>query len=318
MTVPKPARDARRLTRAPLLICSLAVALCAGAGAAAAQEPAPPTDDGSTTAVEDDPTSPTEGSETPAPEEEGGTDDQGRGSGTRLVLENVSPRTIFSGANRKAEFRYETAGARADLKIEAVKSGSGKVLKTWTHNNAQPGEKHRLDWNGAPAGGGKTKGRHFFRVKIAGGEALSRKRADGKRNVKVYPAKFPVRGKHQYWDGWGAGRGHQGQDVGASCGTPMVAAKAGKVAYRGNDANGWGHYVVINVAKRAHLYSHLKRKARVGQGKEVKTGQRIGSVGASGNASGCHLHFELWNSRWPGGNATKGATKALKKWDKWS
>ena len=110
---------------------------------------------------------------------------------------------------------------------------------------------------------------------------------------------FPVLGKVSYGgfaNRFGGGRGHDGHDVFADCGTPLVAAAAGRVV----DAKfhgAAGNYVVIETAQgRHHFYAHLAREARVGAGDRVEAGQRLGSVGQSGNAWDCHLHFEVWTA----------------------
>ena len=56
------------------------------------------------------------------------------------------------------------------------------------------------------------------------------------------------------------------------------------------------------------------------EGDRVYTGQQIGTVGESGNASGCHLHFEIWSAPgwYEGGEFLRSVTKELKKWDSWS
>ena len=52
----------------------------------------------------------------------------------------------------------------------------------------------------------------------------------------------------------------------------------------------------------------------------MHTGQRIGQVGESGNASGCHLHMEEWTAPgwYQGGHFMRAITKHLKRWDRWS
>jgi len=320
----RSARGARRVGRAPLLIGLAVLAICTGGGVAAAQTPL--TDETTSTTAEatGDAGAGPDATEPPKDTVEGTTqsadDPATQRDGARLVRENVKPSTIFTSGLRKAKFTFETAGGTSDTVIEATKRGSGKVVQTWHRDGVQPGDPESVRWNGRKSGGGKAKGRYFFAVKSAGGGKISRKRADGKREVRVYPAKFPVRGRHQYWDGFGAGRNHQGQDVGANCGTTLVAAQAGKVAYKGYDGGGYGNYVIINVAGEPHaeVYGHLKRSASVRQGSNVKTGEKIGEVGATGNASGCHLHFEYWNGKYPDGNAQPSVTKKLKEWDGWS
>jgi murein DD-endopeptidase MepM/ murein hydrolase activator NlpD len=134
--------------------------------------------------------------------------------------------------------------------------------------------------------------------------------AGGKDNV------FPLPAKHSYGDGYGAGRGHQGQDVFAKCGKPIVAARAGRVEYR-DYQSGAGNYIVINGKNTArdYMYAHMKRRSPLRVGARVSIGDQIGKVGQTGNASGCHLHFELWRGDW---NGQPDVTRKLKKWDRYS
>jgi murein DD-endopeptidase MepM/ murein hydrolase activator NlpD len=113
---------------------------------------------------------------------------------------------------------------------------------------------------------------------------------------------FPVRGPHQYWDGFGAGRGHQGMDIGAACGTRLVAARTGRVEYRAYHGAA-GNYVVIDNrdSNTDFAYMHLAAPAPVRVGQSVAAGETIGRMGDTGNASGCHLHFEFWVGDWYGG-----------------
>lgn len=118
---------------------------------------------------------------------------------------------------------------------------------------------------------------------------------------------FPVRGKWTMGTGaaaYGAdrgGEGHQGQDVFAKCGTPLVAAEGGTVMARKYHERA-GNYVVIRVAgaNRSEAYMHLRKPALVKLNQKVKAGTQIGEVGDTGRADGCHLHFELWEGYWQG------------------
>lgn len=133
---------------------------------------------------------------------------------------------------------------------------------------------------------------------------------------------FPLPSKHTYGDGVGAGRGHDGQDLFAKCGRNLVAAHDGKVQRAEYDSSGYGYLFVLDVKGTGIdlVYAHLQKKPLVRKGEKVKAGQKIGKVGATGNASGCHLHFEMIKSPgfWEGGKPMRKVTKYLKTWDKYS
>lgn len=89
-------------------------------------------------------------------------------------------------------------------------------------------------------------------------------------------------------------RSHKGVDYAARTGTPVRASGDGKVIFRGRKG-GYGNVVILKHGSRySTLYAHLSkfnRKAR--SGSRVKQGQIIGYVGATGLASGPHLHYEF-------------------------
>jgi murein DD-endopeptidase MepM/ murein hydrolase activator NlpD len=131
---------------------------------------------------------------------------------------------------------------------------------------------------------------------------------------------FPLPSKHTYGDGFGAGRGHDGQDLFAKCGRKLVAANDGKIQKSERDGSGYGNVVVLDVkgVDIDLLYAHMKKR-NVKVGDKVDPGDKIGEVGATGNASGCHLHFEMHKGDfWNGGHAMRKVTKYLKEWDKTS
>ena len=111
---------------------------------------------------------------------------------------------------------------------------------------------------------------------------------------------FPVRGDFNWGQSgaqFGAGRSgrtHEGQDVFARTGTPLVAVRQGKVVETGNDG-GRGNYVAIHspAARHTYVYLHMNAPARVSPGEKVRTGQAVGQVGCTGSCFGTHLHFEV-------------------------
>jgi murein DD-endopeptidase MepM/ murein hydrolase activator NlpD len=88
-------------------------------------------------------------------------------------------------------------------------------------------------------------------------------------------------------------RFHAGIDFPASSGARVGAARAGVVTFAGWDAGGFGNLVVVRHRPGVRtFYAHLSRIA-VRRGAQVSAGQRLGAVGATGFATGPHLHLEL-------------------------
>jgi murein DD-endopeptidase MepM/ murein hydrolase activator NlpD len=115
------------------------------------------------------------------------------------------------------------------------------------------------------------------------------------RGTLGYPLANPVVTSSFGWRShpiFGDARLHAGIDLRGSVGTPVLAAGDGIVVYAAFQP-GYGNVVVIDHGRAvATLYAHQSRMGvRVGQ--TVKRGQVIGSVGATGYATGPHLHFEV-------------------------
>lgn len=91
---------------------------------------------------------------------------------------------------------------------------------------------------------------------------------------------------------------HAGIDIANAVGTPIYAAYAGTVVTAGwNRVPGrtGQHVVIANPDGERQLYGHLAR-IDVTVGQKVQIGQQIGAMGATGNVTGPHLHFETWRS----------------------
>ncbi|WP_157965204.1 murein hydrolase activator EnvC family protein [Euzebya rosea] len=91
------------------------------------------------------------------------------------------------------------------------------------------------------------------------------------------------------------GRNHNGIDIAAGSGSPIVAARGGTVTKAENwSGSGFGNVVII-----AHgnglttLYAHMSSIA-VSAGQSVSGGTYLGGMGCTGSCTGTHLHFEVW------------------------
>ncbi|MGW6742788.1 M23 family metallopeptidase [Streptomyces sp. NPDC055025] len=90
---------------------------------------------------------------------------------------------------------------------------------------------------------------------------------------------------------------HSGQDFAVPIGTAVHSVHGGTVvkagSYGAGDGPAYGNAIVIKHANGTYSqYAHLS-KIKVFVGQYVKTGQRIGLSGNTGNSSGPHLHFEI-------------------------
>ncbi len=96
--------------------------------------------------------------------------------------------------------------------------------------------------------------------------------------------------------------GHYGLDIAADYGSRVRAAGAGVVLFSGWKSNGGGYQVWVSHGSGLYTtYNHMSGVS-VGRGQRISEGQQVGRVGQSGNATGPHLHFEVWRGPvWDGG-----------------
>ncbi|MDD4953842.1 MAG: M23 family metallopeptidase [Candidatus Omnitrophica bacterium] len=115
-----------------------------------------------------------------------------------------------------------------------------------------------------------------------------------------YKRDFIIRNDSRGDGYFGAGRNgrrvHQGLDLSAKIGTPVLAARSGIVAVAKQN-NGMGKYVIIkHLGKMVTIYGHLSEICAV-KGQFVRQGQMIGRIGKTGNSNHPaiqpHLHFEV-------------------------
>lgn len=210
------------------------------------------------------------------------------------VPSSVAPqRIIFRFSGRRA--------VRTEIRISRLPGGSGggRIVKRILTGPLRPGRWYRRAWNGLDQ---KRRlvaaGRYRVRIGPVGGRLRTLSR------IRLHGHTFPVDGPHGvrgYVGVFGAGRTggriHEGFDVTADCGTPLVAVRSGTILKSAYDPELKGNYVVLKgrSERRTYLYAHLIRPAPVRAGQKVRAGRRIGTVGQTGNAAStpCHLHIEV-------------------------
>lgn len=157
---------------------------------------------------------------------------------------------------------------------------SGRVLAAEYVNN---GKSHQAVYYQAPneEGGyytpeGKSLRKQFLRAPLSFSRISS-----GFTNARFHPVL-------KKW------RAHKGIDYAAPTGTPVMATAGGTVSFAGTQ-RGYGKIIILEHSKKYDTaYGHLSRFAKgLHSGKRVNQGDVIGYVGATGLATGPHLHYEL-------------------------
>jgi murein DD-endopeptidase MepM/ murein hydrolase activator NlpD len=250
-----------------------------------------------------------------------------RSGGPSIDVDVQSPRAYFDAA-RPMRVTYVVHDSHAvNVQVELVREEDAAVIARWAPGEVAPDTPQALQWDGLAGGRVQRDGRYAFRVSAADATGLRASSAQSAEEPGLQADEFfflrhqfPVRGPHGFGESearFGGGRGHQGQDVFAACGTPIVAARGGTVKFKQYHSAA-GHYVVIDGEKTGvdYSYMHLREAALVNKGDRVRTGQLIGYLGQTGRASACHLHFEIWSAPgWYSGGAPTDPLPSLLAWD---
>lgn len=271
----------------------------------------------------------------------------------------IGRHTITEGAKPRLAVRIDQRGVRTVTARVAFRplKGSGGVAVSVPLGRLRTGRLLHPRW---PSDVALKPGRYevsLHAVGPAGGQLLRRASASGKAplTVKAKPAPppapapapapvtppvvgptpavpdpgvtndgvFPVAGPHTYGDAFGVGRPghqHQGQDVLAAEGTPVVAPLAGVVVARDYQASAAGFYLTLDAADgRSFFFAHCQQDTfAVTVGQSVPAGQQLCRVGHTGDATGPHLHFEIWIGGWRRGATSRPVDPLaqLQAWDK--
>lgn len=251
------------------------------------------------------------------------------GSGGRPLLSafNVAgSRLYLYGPGTKVTYRIDDRAPTVRVSLRVIHTTTGKTVRAIRLGSQATGIDHsyRLTASGLRRAG------YTVRVTASdpGGKRLThRARVSARDEIAVFGHRFPLRGDFSYGDRssrFGAPRrrrSHQGQDIAAPKGTPVLAPRGGRVMTVAYQRAGAGHYIVIDGAgeNRTYVFMHLlDGSIRVRQGQRVRTGVRIASVGDSGASSGAHLHFEIWEGGWYADGKAVDPYDLLRSWDRWS
>jgi murein DD-endopeptidase MepM/ murein hydrolase activator NlpD len=262
-----------------------------------------------------------------AGEDRSGTEKPASGRRSSMAIGSFSLNGArFYEHGRALRVSFELSG-RGSAKVKLVFVQGGKRVKLVDLGDRAAGSRHSAS---VPVDGLNGS----VEVRLSGRDSRGRAlktgtQAASSRAIDVRSHRFPVAGAHTFGgdgsrfgsDRDGGRRKHQGQDVSAPEGTPMVAARGGTVRFTGNQPSGAGVYVVITGAGegRDYVYMHLQEGSlTLKQGDSVRTGAVIGRVGNTGASSGAHLHFEIWQGVWQGGGSPVDPLPLLQRWDSWS
>lgn len=253
------------------------------------------------------------------------------GSLSLLAAETTPHKSFYFGYRfPRLSFTIGSSQPQNDLRIDVV-DAAGAIVKTFYRNDVAPDVPAGIRWDGTTNEGRPARnGRYSFRIGPQVAEAPAARRATQSTALSLsfafYGYAFPILGAHEFDLGAGrfgaarSGHTHQGQDVMAACGTPLVAARGGTVQYSAYEANA-GNYIVIDGKGTANdfMYAHLAEPSPLRAGETVRTGQPIGIVGDTGDATACHLHFEMWGPPgWYEGGSPFDPLPYLEKWDRYS
>ena len=227
---------------------------------------------------------------------------------------------LIAGGKREAHFSYEVTGSAADgARVEAVSGTTGKIVRQWPLVNSGEGA---VDWNGFVGKEPAPSGTYVLRLNELASTS-AKKKAGSDSQFEMLEGFFPIRGAHKLASSpgqlFGGGRGHQGTDNFAACGTPLAAWTSGTVQYNAYQGAAGNYVVVQRENGESFVYMHMRERSPAKVGTKVFAGQRLGNVSDTGHASGCHLHIELWTAPgWYKGGKAYDSLPLMKRLDKYS
>lgn len=236
------------------------------------------------------------------------------------------PRLFLYGAPARLSFRISSHVRLASVRVTITPRGARRAAATIVAGTVTPGREQSVLITGREAG---TLPQGAYRLRISARDVRGRRLrrgagASSTSDLLLIHHRFPLAGPV----GWGGpdgrfgakreGHTHQGQDLAAPEGTPVLAPRGGLIKAVQYQAAGAGHYVVLDgtAEERDYVFMHLRTGSiPVREGQTVRTGQQIGQVGSTGRSFGAHLHFEVWDGPgWYAGGRSVDPLPLLKGW----
>jgi hypothetical protein len=255
---------------------------------------------------------------------------EGRARGPVLTsFELQRSRLFLYGHSARVRFRIR-GRFPVRVRLELKRPGSRAPVRTISLGRLPTGVTHSVRLTGREEG---VLPQGSYELHIRGRDRPGRRLRRGAHAtssvaLSFFHHRFPLVGPFDYGgegSRFGAprrGHTHQGQDLAAAEGTPVVAPRGGVVEAVQYQASSAGHYVVLDGEgeDRDYVFMHLRSgSVVVEEAQRLRTGQRIGDVGSTGHSTGPHLHFEVWVGGWyePGGEPID-PLPLLRAWDAWS
>ena len=237
---------------------------------------------------------------------------------------SVSPNNTFIYGHR-AQVHFVVRGGAPRIHLSLVINQGGTVVRRSDLGNRRTRVRQRYLLTGLE-GGPLPQG--SFELHLSARGLRGATKASATSTLAFHWHTFPLIGQFTYGvspDGrFGAprpGHVHQGQDIPAPTGTPVVAPRGGIVKVVAFQQGGAGNYIVLHGEGENldFVFMHLRDgSVRVKEGDHVATGQQIAEVGSTGESTGPHLHFEIWKGAWAQGGTPIDPLPFLRRWDGWS
>jgi murein DD-endopeptidase MepM/ murein hydrolase activator NlpD len=242
------------------------------------------------------------------------------------VLESfsVTPGSTFI-YGRRAQVHFVVKGGGRLVHLALLVKRGDEVVRRIDLGKRPTGVRQRYLLSGLE-GGALPQGEFSLRLSARGLRGAAKASLTGQ--LAFHWHAFPLLGQFTYGvdpDGrFGAsrpGHTHQGQDIPAPTGTPVLAPRGGVVKFIAFQKHGAGNYIVLHGEGENldFVFMHLRTGSiRVRPGDNVYTGQQIAEVGTTGESTGPHLHFEIWKGAWGEGGYPVDPLSFLRRWDVWS